>query len=509
MLPYLFLALIAYVAALPLPVPDADDDVVTEVVVAPTLTIVVNSVTGVTTAWLPPVELFISNGVSYTITLPGAGTQRAAQQANTQATDNGIATVAPTETKVVATLYTTVRTSATPPFMLPSATSTVSSNAKPTSSSSTGNTEISATVSSAVTSANSQPSTTSSTSAATLTTTPTTPTTTSATTSATIGSTTSSSTSQDNNSSTAATKKSSESSLSTVSPTTSQVIASSSTLPSSTSSTLSAATSGLLSPPQTIVYSPFANDRSCKDYDTIKADLTMILGKGISKVRLYGVDCLTITAILPICKELGITINQGFWITDAGVNSIDSNVSAIIAWAQQNGWGIFDYFTVGNEAVLSGYATPAELISKISSVKAILKNAGYSGLVTTAEPPAMYIEHPELCTQSEIDFVGINSHLYFNTNLSADQAGEYVATQQSQIAQLCSKAVAITETGYPHSGIVNGNNVPTRENQRIALKTILQATNGQVTILTTFDDYWKDPGPYGIEQSFGMIDLVW
>lgn len=234
----------------------------------------------------------------------------------------------------------------------------------------------------------------------------------------------------------------------------------------------------------------------------------MIVGKNIKKIRLYGVDCFTISAILPVCKELGITVNQGFWITEAGVNSIDNSVSAIIQWAQQNGWGVFDYFTIGNEAVLSGFATPSDLISKISQVKSQLQGAGYSGKVTTAEPPAIYNQYPQLCTHSAIDFVGINSHSYFNTNLFADQAGEYVVMQQQQIASLCSMRAEITETGYPHSGIVNGNNVPSPANQKIALETIMKATGGDVTILTTFDDYWKDPGPFGIEQSFGMISLV-
>lgn len=277
----------------------------------------------------------------------------------------------------------------------------------------------------------------------------------------------------------------------------------------SSSSLVSALTpSDLLNPPQTIVYSPFNSDRSCKDYNTIKADLQMLLSKKIKKIRLYGVDCLTVSAIFPISKELGITINQGFWITNAGVNSMDSDLSNVIQWAQSNGWRIFDFFTIGNEVILNRSATVRDLISKISEVKSELRRAGYGGQVTTAEPPVIYFTHPELCTQSEIDFVGINSHSYFNSKLYAYQAGEHVTTEQRQVAQICSKMTVITETGYPHNGQVNGNNVPTPENQKIALKSILDATGGDVTILTTFDDYWKDQGPYGIEQSFGMINLV-
>lgn len=233
----------------------------------------------------------------------------------------------------------------------------------------------------------------------------------------------------------------------------------------------------------------------------------MIQGKGISKLRLYGTDCLTITAILPISASLGLTVNQGFWISADGVDSIDDSVTLMIKYGQANGWSVFDFFTVGNEAILAGYCTVSELISKIASVKAQLQAAGYTGKVTTSEPPSTYIASPSLCTDSDIDFVGINPHSYFNTNLYAYQAGEYIVAQQLQVAALCSKDAYITETGYPSQGDTNGNNVPSAENQYLAIKSIIESTGSDVTILTTFDDFWKDPGQYGIEQYFGTIGL--
>lgn len=233
----------------------------------------------------------------------------------------------------------------------------------------------------------------------------------------------------------------------------------------------------------------------------------MIHGKGISKLRIYSTDCNTLTAILPIASSLGMKVNQGFWISSEGVDSIDQNVSDLIDWTKTNGWDLFEFITIGNEAVLAGYCTVSELISKISSVKSQLNDAGYSGQVTTSEPPATFIASPELCTDSEIDFVGINSYSYFNANKYADEAGEYVMEQKAQIELLCSKSAFVTETGYPHKGDTNGNNVPSTENQYIAIKAIIDLTGGDVTILTTFDDFWKLPGEYGVEQYFGTIQL--
>lgn len=204
---------------------------------------------------------------------------------------------------------------------------------------------------------------------------------------------------------------------------------------------------------------------------------------------------------------MGMKINQGFWISPAGVDSIDSNVSDLIKWASTNGWGLFDFITIGNEAIIAGYCSVSDLIAKIASVKALLIKAGYTGDVTTSEPPVVFIDNPQLCTESEIDFVGINSYSYFNANMYPSQAGEYAVGQRDQVAQLCSKRTFITESGYPHKGDTNGNNVPSDANQYIAIKSIIESTGGDVTILTTFDDYWKDPGQYGVEQSFGAINL--
>lgn len=273
------------------------------------------------------------------------------------------------------------------------------------------------------------------------------------------------------------------------------------------SSSVASASPGSLHPPSTIVYSPYADDTSCKTYATIQLDLELIYSKGIRKLRTYATDCAHLTAVLPIAAKLGMTVNQGFWISSAGVDSIDDSVSDLISWASQNGWSVFDFFTIGNEAVIAGYCTVGELISKIASVKSQLQAAGWSGSVTTAEPPATFISNPELCTQSEIDIVGINSHSYFNTNLYANEAGEYVASQKAQIEELCSKNTLVVETGYPSQGDTNGNNVPSAENQAAAILSILNYLDNDVTILTTFDDFWKQPGPYGIEQYFGAINL--
>lgn len=278
---------------------------------------------------------------------------------------------------------------------------------------------------------------------------------------------------------------------------------------SSTSETSSSSeSSGSLSPPSTIVYSPYADDRSCKSSDEINSDLQLIYNKGIKQIRSYGTDCGSLSTVLSKCNQLGIKVNQGVWVSQDGVDSADDQIDQVIEYGQQNGWDIFNLFTFGNEAINSKYVDVDSLMTKLDSVRTKMRNAGYNGPVTTAEPPATYINYPQLCTDTSMDIVAINPHSYFNEGISPDKAGDYVTTQQSQVAKLCKgKLVWITETGYPSQGATLGLNVPSPKNQEIAIKSILDSTGGDVTILTTYNDFWKDPGPYGIEQYFGTINL--
>lgn len=261
--------------------------------------------------------------------------------------------------------------------------------------------------------------------------------------------------------------------------------------------------------PVAFTYSPYNSDGSCRSADNVYKDLQIIKSHGVSQVRIYGTDCNSLQTVQPACAKLGIKINQGLWIDSNGVESINDGVKAIIEYGQKNGWDIFQYITVGNEAIISGFCSVSDLISKIQSVKAQLKAAGYSGPVTTSEPPVTFENHPELCTSSAIDFVGINPHSYFNTQVDAAGAGAFVAGQVELIKKVCGTSnVVVTETGYPRTGSTNGKNVPSPANQKLAIESILSKLNNQVTILSYFDDLWKNPGPYGIEQSFGIQSIM-
>ncbi|SCV00635.1 LANO_0F07866g1_1 [Lachancea nothofagi CBS 11611] len=275
------------------------------------------------------------------------------------------------------------------------------------------------------------------------------------------------------------------------------------------SSAQSSSSGGLTSAPTALVYSPYNNDNTCKDSSSVYQDMEYIKSRGVSKIRIYGTDCNSLETITSAAQSLGMTINQGMWITSAGVDSIDSSIAAILSYGESNGWDLFDVLTIGNEAILNNYCSVDELLGKISSVRTQFENAGFKGKFTTSEPPVSFENNPKLCQDAKIDFVGINSHAYFDVNSSADSAGTFVKGQLELIQQVCgTNNVEVTETGYPSGGDQNGGNYPSAENQIKAVQNILNEMGQQVTVLSTYNDYWKQPGPYGIEQFFGVGEIL-
>lgn len=264
-----------------------------------------------------------------------------------------------------------------------------------------------------------------------------------------------------------------------------------------------------LAPPQYIVYSPYLNGGGCKDYNTVYGDLSMLKSKGITRLRTYGTDCNNMDTILPAAASLGITVSQGVWIGPDGFGpAVDESIADIMAYGQKNGWGIFDNIVFGNEDIVNGFITIDELLDKAGSFKAQLRAAGFNAPFLHAEVTNIIQANPQLCGDL-FDIVALNAHSYFDPYSTADQSGPFVKGQIGLVAAVCgSKQIWISETGYPSQGKTNGGQVPTKENQAIAIQSIYDHVGADVVILTTFDDMWKSPGPYGVEQYFGVADLL-
>ena len=247
-----------------------------------------------------------------------------------------------------------------------------------------------------------------------------------------------------------------------------------------------------------ITYSPYNSDGSCKSLEQVKADFADISGYPV--VRLYGVDCNQVANVLQ-AKGADQKLFLGLYYMD----QIDAGVQTMAdAISQYGSWDDVYTVSVGNELVNSGEATPAQVGQYVATARSALTAAGYTGPIVAVDTFIAVIEHPELCQYS--DYMGVNAHAYYNKITPAPESGEWVLQQIQRVWTACggSKNVFITETGWPSRGDTYGVAVPSKPNQIAAVDSIKQVCGNDVILFSAYNQLWKNPGPWNVEQYWGI-----
>lgn len=177
--------------------------------------------------------------------------------------------------------------------------------------------------------------------------------------------------------------------------------------------------------PWALTYSPYSNSGGCKTASDIDSDIADIASKGFQNIRLYATDCSGLENVGGAAEKHGLGLIMGVFIKAGGVHTADSQVQDIITWGK---WNMIVMMVIGNESIFNGFCSAAELAAYISSVSAQIKAVGYNGPITTTEPlNILQASGSALC--SAIDVIGVNIHPYFNSGVTADKAGEFLAGQ--------------------------------------------------------------------------------
>jgi exo-beta-1,3-glucanase (GH17 family) len=102
----------------------------------------------------------------------------------------------------------------------------------------------------------------------------------------------------------------------------------------------------------------------------------------------------------------------------------------------------------------------------------------------------------------------LQAHGFFDTSNTAANDGNWLQNEYTQLQKAANgKRVVITESGWPHAGSANGAAVADPTSQSTAMAAIKQAFSDKPDSLYLFQAYnavYKQPGPMGIEQSFGL-----
>ncbi|CAL3962227.1 unnamed protein product [Diplocarpon coronariae] len=251
-----------------------------------------------------------------------------------------------------------------------------------------------------------------------------------------------------------------------------------------------------------ITYSPYQDNGQCKDSGSVASDIAIIAKAGFTTVRVYSSDCSGLQNIGSACETHGLKMILGVFISSTGISGASEQLTDIVSWGK---WNLVELFVVGNEAVFSGHCSAAELAAFIATCRTALIAGGYPGLITTTETLDIWEKNAAvLCPV--VDIVGCNIHPFFNAAIDAEHAGEFTASQLKIVDGLCPGKYGVNlETGWPAHGSCNGLACPSPENQATAVKSISDAVGGKSVMFSYVNDYWKEPGAFGCEQSWGSI----
>lgn len=263
-----------------------------------------------------------------------------------------------------------------------------------------------------------------------------------------------------------------------------------------------------------ITYSPYNADGTCRSASQILDDFQRLAthtDPPARLVRIYGVDCDQVARVLPAADAIGVQLFLGIFSLDDLPGQIATLSAAVNSSAR--GWTAIDTVSVGNELVNNGQATAKQVVDALAAARGMLRAQGYAGPVVTVDTFFAVERNPELCDAS--DYCAINVHAFFDADTAAERAGDFVARKVADVREVLrdsGKRVVVTETGWPWQGNANGLAVPGRENQRVAVRSILDVWGkenpGGLILFTAFDEAWKkaEKGTFYAEQFWGMYE---
>ncbi len=215
--------------------------------------------------------------------------------------------------------------------------------------------------------------------------------------------------------------------------------------------------------------------------EELASDLAMVASFA-DRIRTYSA---VENALVPrVAAAQGLRVTAGAWLDRRSENN-DLEVVALVRAAREN--RNVDGAIVGNETILRGDLTIAELITYLKRVK---KYAGVP--VSTAEPWHVWLRYPALARN--VDFITVHLLPYWE-GVRSDQAVDYALARFDEVQRAFpKKRVVIGEIGWPSRGDRrDGATATPAEQARFVREFLDRARNRDLDyyLMEMFDQPWK------------------
>jgi glucan 1,3-beta-glucosidase len=236
--------------------------------------------------------------------------------------------------------------------------------------------------------------------------------------------------------------------------------------------------------------------------EQIAADLAQ-LAKITDCVRTYSIEN-GLDQVPAQAAKVGLKVIQGIWLGSNRLKNL-AQISEAVALSKEYP-GVISSLVVGNEVLLRGEMTTADLVALIRSVKAQVTVP-----VTYADVWEFWLRNREI--YDAVDFVTIHILPYWEDfPVRAKFAASHVdAIRRRMAVAFPGKEILVGETGWPSQGRMREAALPSRTNQARVVSEILglaKQENFRVNLIEAYDQPWKRKLEGTVGGYWGLIDSV-
>ncbi len=253
-------------------------------------------------------------------------------------------------------------------------------------------------------------------------------------------------------------------------------------------------------------YAPYRSGQTPFDPTTripaaqIDEDLTE-LAKLTDCVRIYAVD-QGLDQVVPLAAKHGLSVLMGVWLSKQPEKTREQ-VDAAVRLAEKYPQTI-RAVVVGNEVLLRGEMSGADLAKTIRAVKARVKVP-----VTYADVWEFWLRNREVA--AAVDFITIHILPYWeDLPVAAGEAAAHVAAIRAQVARAFpGKDILIGEMGWPSQGRMREGALPSPANQARVIQDVLALAEREhfhVNVIEAYDQPWKRALEGTVGGHWGLLD---
>ena len=257
-----------------------------------------------------------------------------------------------------------------------------------------------------------------------------------------------------------------------------------------------------------VSYAPFRGDQTPLvptlqiGPEQIAEDLAQ-LAKISDCVRTYSIDN-GLDQVPALAAKVGLKVIQGIWLGSNRLKNL-AQIQTVVRLTREYP-GVISSVVVGNEVLLRGEMTAADLAVHIRSVKSQITIP-----VTYADVWEFWLRHREV--YEAVDFVTIHILPYWEDfPIPARHAAAHVDAIRQRIGvAFPGKEILIGETGWPSAGRMREGALPSRANQAKVVSEILalaKRENFRVNLIEAYDQPWKRQLEGTVGGYWGLIDAV-